>query len=51
VPRHAPLRLKSRGHLIETGHIVGTGTAQSLQSDPAVQRAYLGAAEPRVTSR
>ena len=44
------LEIADRGYLIETGHIVGSGTAQSLQSDPAVQRAYLGAAEPRATS-
>jgi branched-chain amino acid transport system ATP-binding protein len=32
-----------RGYLIETGRIVGQGTAADLRDDPAVQRAYLGA--------
>jgi branched-chain amino acid transport system ATP-binding protein len=45
------LDVANRGYLIETGHIVGTGTAQSLQSDPAVRRAYLGAAELHSTNR
>jgi branched-chain amino acid transport system ATP-binding protein len=37
------LNIADRGYLIETGRIVGQGTAQSLRNDPAVQRAYLGA--------
>jgi branched-chain amino acid transport system ATP-binding protein len=37
------LNIADRGYLIETGRIVGQGTAQSLRDDPAVQRAYLGA--------
>jgi branched-chain amino acid transport system ATP-binding protein len=38
------LAIADRGYLIENGHIVGTGTARDLASDPAVQRAYLGGA-------
>jgi branched-chain amino acid transport system ATP-binding protein len=37
------LDIADRGYLIETGRIVGQGSAQSLRDDPAVQRAYLGA--------
>lgn len=37
------LNIAGRGYLIETGRIVGQGSAQSLRDDPAVQRAYLGA--------
>jgi branched-chain amino acid transport system ATP-binding protein len=37
------LNIAHRGYLIETGRIVGQGSAQSLRDDPAVQRAYLGA--------
>jgi branched-chain amino acid transport system ATP-binding protein len=37
------LNIADRGYLIETGRIVGQGSAQSLRNDPAVQRAYLGA--------
>jgi branched-chain amino acid transport system ATP-binding protein len=37
------LNIADRGYLIETGRIVGAGSAQSLRDDPAVQRAYLGA--------
>jgi branched-chain amino acid transport system ATP-binding protein len=36
------LAIADRGYLIETGRIVGQGSAQSLRADPAVQRAYLG---------
>jgi branched-chain amino acid transport system ATP-binding protein len=43
------LNVADRGYLIETGRIVGEGTASALRSDPAVQRAYLGAAEVHVT--
>jgi len=39
------LALADRGYLIENGRIVGSGTAQALQSDPAVRRAYLGGIE------
>ncbi len=39
------LALADRGYLIENGRIVGGGTAQALQSDPAVRRAYLGGIE------
>jgi branched-chain amino acid transport system ATP-binding protein len=44
------LNIADRGYLIETGRIVGEGTAVALKSDPAVQRAYLGAAEVHVSS-
>jgi branched-chain amino acid transport system ATP-binding protein len=36
------LRIADRGYLIETGRIVGEGSAEVLRSDPAVQRAFLG---------
>jgi len=39
------LALADRGYLIENGKIVGSGTAQALQSDPSVRRAYLGGIE------
>jgi acyl-CoA reductase-like NAD-dependent aldehyde dehydrogenase/ABC-type branched-subunit amino acid transport system ATPase component len=39
------LNIADRGYLIETGRIVGHGSAQSLRDDPAVQRAYLGIGE------
>jgi len=42
------LNIADRGYLIETGRIVGEGTAAALKADPAVQRAYLGAAEVHV---
>jgi branched-chain amino acid transport system ATP-binding protein len=42
------LTIADRGYLIETGRIVGEGTADALKTDPAVQRAYLGAAEVHV---
>lgn len=38
------LAIADRGYLIENGRIVGEGSAEQLRSDPAVQRAYLGAA-------
>jgi len=39
------LKIADRGYLIETGKVVGHGTAAALKTDPAVQRAYLGAGE------
>jgi len=39
------LAIADRGILLEGGHIVGGGSAASLAADPAVRRAYLGAAE------
>jgi branched-chain amino acid transport system ATP-binding protein len=39
------LDIADRGYLIETGRIVGQGTAAELKVDPAVQRAYLGTGE------
>jgi branched-chain amino acid transport system ATP-binding protein len=38
------LKVADRGVLIETGRIVGCGTAAALRDDPAVRRAYLGGA-------
>ncbi|MBI5318558.1 ABC transporter ATP-binding protein [Bradyrhizobium sp.] len=40
------LAIADRGYLIANGRIVGEGRADALRDDPAVQRAYLGAAEP-----
>jgi branched-chain amino acid transport system ATP-binding protein len=37
------LAIADRGYLLENAHIVGEGTAAGLRSDPAVQKAYLGA--------
>jgi branched-chain amino acid transport system ATP-binding protein len=37
------LQIADRGFLLESGRIVGSGSAAALRSDPAVQRAYLGA--------
>jgi branched-chain amino acid transport system ATP-binding protein len=37
------LNIAERGYLIETGRIVGQGSAAALRGGPAVQRAYLGA--------
>lgn len=36
------LRIADRGYLLETGRVVGQGSASDLRVDPAVQRAYLG---------
>jgi branched-chain amino acid transport system ATP-binding protein len=44
------LNIADRGYLIETGRIVGEGTAAALKTDPAVQRAYLGAGEVHVAA-
>lgn len=38
------LAIADRGYLLETGRIVGQGTAQELRTSPAVRRAYLGGA-------
>jgi len=43
------LKIADRGYLIESGRIVGAGTGAALEQDPAVQRAYLGAGEVRVS--
>ena len=37
------LRIADRGYLLETGRVVGQGSADELRSNPSVQRAYLGA--------
>jgi branched-chain amino acid transport system ATP-binding protein len=39
---HAALSVADRGYVMETGEIVRAGTARELESDPEVQRAYLG---------
>ena len=41
---HAALSVADRGYVMETGEIVREGTARELESDPEVQRAYLGEA-------
>ena len=41
---HAALSVADRGYVMETGEIVREGTARALESDPEVQRAYLGEA-------
>ena len=40
----AALGVASRGYVLETGHIVLSGDAESLLSDPRVQESYLGIA-------
>lgn len=37
------LKIADRGYIIETGRIVGQGSAEFLQNDPSVGAAYLGA--------
>ncbi len=44
------LNIADRGYLIETGRIVGEGTAEALKTDPAVQRVYLGTGEIHVSA-
>jgi len=44
------LNIADRGYLIETGRIVGQGSAAQLRDDPAVQRAYLGIGEVRAAA-
>jgi ABC-type branched-subunit amino acid transport system ATPase component len=39
------LKVADRGYIMMTGRVVGEGGSAQLMSDPAVQRAYLGAAE------
>ena len=36
------LSIADRGHVMENGRIVATGSAQALRSDPAVRATYLG---------
>ncbi|QJQ94156.1 MULTISPECIES: ABC transporter ATP-binding protein [Halomonadaceae] len=36
------LAIADRGYLIETGRVVGEGSAETLRSDESVQQAYLG---------
>jgi len=40
------LKIADRGYLIETGRIIGQGTAADLRDDPAVCAAYLGFPSP-----
>ena len=39
---HAALSIADRGYVMDTGEIVREGSARELESDPEVQRAYLG---------
>ncbi|BDW89820.1 ABC transporter ATP-binding protein [Thalassospira tepidiphila] len=39
---HQSLAISDRGYLIENGAVTGQNTAKALQSDPAVQKAFLG---------
>jgi branched-chain amino acid transport system ATP-binding protein len=39
---HAALSVADRGYVLGTGEIVREGSARELESDPEVQRAYLG---------
>ena len=45
------LNIADRGYLIETGRIVGQGSAAALRDDPAVQQAYLGIGEVRAAAQ
>jgi branched-chain amino acid transport system ATP-binding protein len=38
------LDIADRGYVLATGRVAGEGSGEALRSDPAVQRAYLGAA-------
>jgi len=40
------LALASRAYVLETGHVVVTGSARELAADPRIRAAYLGLAEP-----
>ncbi|WP_193336987.1 ABC transporter ATP-binding protein [Devosia beringensis] len=42
----ASLAIAHRGYLMEAGRITGSGTADALRDDPAVQQAFLGAVTP-----
>ncbi|CUH64758.1 LIV-I protein F [Thalassovita autumnalis] len=46
----ASLQLADRGYLIEAGRITGSGTAEDLKSDDAVQHAFLGGASAQGAS-
>ncbi len=48
---HAALSVADRGYVMETGEIVREGTARELESDPEVQRAYLGEITAAASSR
>jgi len=39
---HMALQVADRGYVLQTGEIVLTDSADVLQSDPTVQKAYLG---------
>ena len=47
---HAALSVADRGYVMETGEIVREGSAKELESDPEVQRAYLGEMAPASTT-
>jgi branched-chain amino acid transport system ATP-binding protein len=47
---HAALSVADRGYVMETGEIVREGSAKELESDPEVQRAYLGEMVPASTT-
>lgn len=36
------LSVAGRGYVLESGHVVMSGTADTLRGDPAIRRAYLG---------
>ncbi|MCA9912596.1 MAG: ABC transporter ATP-binding protein [Anaerolineae bacterium] len=39
---HMALQIANRGYVLQSGEIVLTNTAEALQSDPVVQKTYLG---------
>jgi branched-chain amino acid transport system ATP-binding protein len=39
------LQVANRGYVLQTGEIVLSDSAQALQNDPMVQKAYLGITE------
>jgi branched-chain amino acid transport system ATP-binding protein len=42
---HMALQVANRGYVLQTGEIVLSDSAQALQNDPMVQKAYLGITE------
>jgi branched-chain amino acid transport system ATP-binding protein len=42
---HMALQVANRGYVLQTGEIVLSDSAQALQNDPTVQKAYLGITE------
>jgi branched-chain amino acid transport system ATP-binding protein len=47
----AALRLAQRAYVLETGRVVGEGSARDLLHDPHVRRAYLGPLAAREEAR